>query len=274
MCLCRSWGTQVVEVHADARHCDLPEQVIEVPQALSGPNSTAFCAFVVSQKAEQLVEVPTESYPVLFAAAMDCGAEHIDIPVPHRRRRGQGGRSRIYPAGQDSTARFGGAEHVDIPVPRRWALHVLPDPGGSSSSAVSRDERGEGFFGLFPEVKKSPKSAAGGVRGCPPGRAHGLRWLMRWTQAADEYFEYNGALWKQAWDQEHHCYCWCEVRREDGHCFLPLFVPPWESVPVLPETRSRPSTLSWPCELGAARVQVHGLVDSVREVVLLRGPGR
>ena len=25
-------------------------------------------------------------------------------------------------------------------------LHVLPDPGGSSSSAVSRDVRGEGFF--------------------------------------------------------------------------------------------------------------------------------
>ena len=39
-------------------------------------------------------------------------------------------------------------QNVDIPVPG-GGLHVLLDPGGSSSSAVSRDERGEGFFVNF-----------------------------------------------------------------------------------------------------------------------------
>ena len=48
---------------------------------------------------------------------------------------------------------FGGAEHVDIPVPG-GGLHVLLDPGGSSSSAVSRDQRGEWVFQTFHRVKK------------------------------------------------------------------------------------------------------------------------
>ena len=46
-------------------------------------------------------------------------------------------------------------QNVDIPV-AGGGLHVLPDPGGSSSSAVSRDERGEGFFSDFsPGQQKS-----------------------------------------------------------------------------------------------------------------------
>ena len=34
-------------------------------------------------------------------------------------------------------------------------------------------------------------------------------------------------------------------------------------------TWSRPGALSWPCELGADQVRVHGLADSVRDGVLL-----
>ena len=90
----------------------------------------------------------------------------------------------------------------------------------------------------------------------------------------DEYFKYNGALWKQAWEHQHQCYCWCEVRREHGHCFFAVFSAALGVPPALLVTWSRPGTLSWPCENGAARVQVHDLVDSVRDGVLLRDPRR
>ena len=63
----------------------------------------------------------------------------------------------------------------------------------------------------------------------------------------DEYFEYNSALWKQAWDQEHQCYCWCEVRRDDGYCFLPVYRP-LEVIPEGTVTWSRPGTWSRPCD--------------------------
>ena len=59
---------------------------------------------------------------------------------------------------------FGGAHHrfpaataeqnVDIPVPG-GSLHGLSVSDSSSSSAVSRDVRGDGGFRTFPQVKKS-----------------------------------------------------------------------------------------------------------------------
>ena len=68
-------------------------------------------------------------------------------------------------------------QNVDVPIPR-GGLHVLPDPGGSSSSAVSRDERGgRFFFRTFLESKKVQSPPLVRIRGCPPGRAHGLRRL-------------------------------------------------------------------------------------------------
>ena len=80
---------------------------------------------------------------------------------------------------------------------------------------------GMGFFGHFPGQKKSPKSATSPSPRVPARSSS-------WTPAActgkhaadeyDEYFEYNGALWKQAWDQEHQCYCWCEVRGASCRC--------------------------------------------------------
>ena len=115
--------------------------------------------------AEQLVEVPTVlSYALL---QQQIAEQNIDIPVPHCRRRGQGG-LQGFSSGQNSTARFV-EQNVDIPVPG-GGLHVLPDPGGSSSSAVSRDEREKGFFGLFPELTKVRMRADG------PLYISSLRW--------------------------------------------------------------------------------------------------
>ena len=60
--------------------------------------------------------------------------------------------NRVQPASFSSAERISERiveQNVDIPV-SGGGLHVLPDPGGSSSSAVSRDERGDVFFGLFP----------------------------------------------------------------------------------------------------------------------------
>ena len=63
-------------------------------------------------------------------------------------------------------------------------MHVLPDPGGSSSSAVSRDESGEGSFSDFSQSffkkKESPKSAGSPSAELVAERsAHGRRRLMR-----------------------------------------------------------------------------------------------
>ena len=196
-------------------------------------------------KAEQLVEVPTV---LSFSSLQQQSAEQIvDIPVPHRRRRGQGGLQGLRP-GQNSTARSV-EQNVGFPVPG-GGLHDLPDPGGSSSSAVSRDERGEGGFRAFPRVNKSTKSAASPSPRVPARSSS-------WTPAAhegvpagneyDEYFEYHGALWKQAWDYEHRCYCWREVPSDGGYCFLQVYAP-LGVIPIVSVTWSRPGTWSWPCD--------------------------
>ena len=65
-----------------------PVQVIAVPK-LSQDKIPQRSAVRRLQKAEQLVEVPTV---LSFSSLRQQTAEHIiDIPVPHRRRRGQGG---------------------------------------------------------------------------------------------------------------------------------------------------------------------------------------
>ena len=95
-----------------------------------------------------------------FSSLQQQSAEWIiDIPAPRRPRRGQGGLQGLRPE-QSSTASLSSLErisewfvgqNVDIPVPG-GGLHVLPDLGGSSLSAVSRDERGEGVFLTFLRV--------------------------------------------------------------------------------------------------------------------------
>ena len=93
----------------------------------------------------------------------------------------------------------------------------------------------KGFFGLFSGSKKSPKSAASPSPRVPARSSSWIPAAPAEVQAADEYdeyFEFHGALWKQSWDYEHQCYCWCEVRRNDGFCFLPVYRPPWELYPL------------------------------------------
>ena len=215
------------------------EQVIAVPMISLDriPQRSAVCR---PQKAEQLVEVPTVlSYALLQQRIAE---QSIDIPVPHRRR-GQGG---LQGFPQDRIQQHG-----------LWSgtlMFLFPEvacmfSGGSSSSAVSR---GKNFFGLFPESKvRSPLRVR--VRWCPPGRAHGLQRLMRGgrprtstTRTSSTMALRLGRLGTISTSV---------TVGEDGHCFLPLFVPPWEF-------------FQCSLRLGAARVQVHGLVDSVRDGVL------
>ena len=93
----------------------IAEQVTAVPKIVDSSCPSR----VVSrdpQMAEQLVEVPTV---LSFASHQQLVSEQI----------------------------------VDIPVPG-GGLRVFPGPGGSSSSAVSHDERGQGVFRTSPRPKK------------------------------------------------------------------------------------------------------------------------
>ena len=192
------------------------------------------------QKAEQLVEVPTI---VSFSPLQRQTAEQIiEIPVPLRGGvRGEQGGFQGLSSGQNSTARIV-EQNVDIPVPA-GGLHDLPHPGASSSSAVSRDERGQGFFfRTFPRKKKVRSPSQFRVRSCPPRAA------CAGVQVADEYFEYNGSLCKRAWDQGNQCYCWCFVDPRNGYCFEPVWQPPWELIPSRAQSLgATPGTWSWPC---------------------------
>ena len=114
-----------------------PEQVIAVPM-ISLDRIPQRSAVRRPQKAEQLVEVPTIVF-FSFSAAADCRADH---------RHSSSGSWRWWWTGGGLPDRI--QQHG------LWSrkLNVLPDPGASSSSEVSRDERGEGFFRTFPRVKK------------------------------------------------------------------------------------------------------------------------
>ena len=129
---------------------DLPlaDQVIEVPK-VSCPARCGRTVLCTPQTAEQLVEVPTILSPSFLRML-----QNIDTPVPGRGvQRGLRGFSH-----ERSSTVFGDADHrfpaataeqnVDIPVPG-GSLHGLSVSGSSSSSAVSRDVRGEGSFSHF-----------------------------------------------------------------------------------------------------------------------------
>ena len=142
-------GTQVVDFMQKIDTPSLVEQVITVPK-ISLDRIPRSSAVRRPQKAEQLVEVLTI---LSFSSLQQQTAEQIiDIPVPGRG--GGGGRRGLqgFSSGQNSTARLV-EQNVGIHV-KRGGLQDLPDPGGSSSFAVSREEAGHVVFRTFCRVKK------------------------------------------------------------------------------------------------------------------------
>ena len=166
-------GNAVVEV---LQKIDTPtlEQVVAVPKISQDRIQPRLVDLSQrpTQMVEQLVEVPT----VLSVAVLrqSTAEQIIDIPVP----RGHGDRGGLQGSlpRQTSAALFPWNRTVDIPA-GGGLQDFLPDPGASSSSAVSRDERRYGVFRTFPQVKKSAKSA-----GSPSAEL--LREVSSWTPAA------------------------------------------------------------------------------------------
>ena len=202
-----------------------PEQVIEVPKVTSSSRRSRKVRRAAAALAEQIV----------------------DNPVPGRG--GGGGRGGLggFSSGQNSTARFE-EQNVDIPVPG-GGLHDLCDPGGSSSSAVSSDERGESFFffALFPELKKVRSPPRVRVRGCPPGRAHGLgrlMWGCRPRSSTSSTTALSGSrLGTKSTSVTAGASSTPTTATPFCRCGGPMVVYPEDKT-----TWSRPGTWSWPCD--------------------------
>ena len=145
------------------------------------------------------------------------------------------------------------------------------------------DTLGKGFFGLFSGTKKVRRSPGRWMKICFRTSAHPLRRLMAVT---------TPGLWS------------CPLMRSStfgtvtlgrllggcqmvgslaGSCtpMAPMYIssPRWCTSPltsfdqwcVVSVLGAAQVHLSWPCELGADQVRVHGLADSVRDGVLLVG---
>ena len=156
-----------------------PEQVIEVPKILLEyvPVRTA----VVTQLAEQLVEVPTT---ISFSSLQRIVEQNVAIPVP-----GGGGRlaglQGVLP-GQSSTAPQFSEERiserfvkqiVDIPGGRLQSFRPGQSSSASSSSPAGVHEntdepRERVFFALSPDLEKVRRSPASRVQGRMGTRAH------------------------------------------------------------------------------------------------------
>ena len=107
------------------------------------------------------MEVPTI---ISYSSLRGIVEQNVDIPVL-----GRGGRNfglQGFPPRQSSTAQLASQERsseriveqiVDSRVLGGGLQDFRPVQGSSASSSRSREHAGEGFFGLFPEVKKSPK---------------------------------------------------------------------------------------------------------------------
>ena len=146
-----SWAVgrrdQVVEVLSKF---DVPsvEQVIAVPM-ISFDRVPQRSAFRRPQKAEQLVEGPTEPGCALAViavkalgrrAAAALAEQIVDIPVPQVRRGGGGGVQGSR-AGQNSTA-ADVEQIVDIPAGHRGPQGFLPGQGSSSSRFLQDEDEG------------------------------------------------------------------------------------------------------------------------------------
>ena len=206
------------------------EQVFAVPK-ISNFSIQPRSVLRSPQMAEQLVEVPTV---VSFALLQRHTAERIiDILVPHRRRRGQGGLQGSR-AEQNSTARpveqnvdiqvprhrrhQGGLQGshpgqgvlqrsveqiAEIPVPAGGYPH-LPDTGASSSPAVSRGESGHGDLHTFALDVRSARSAGSSSARVHP---HSSSWTLAayvseeaaYPDIEYEFFDYGGLSWVRRW---------------------------------------------------------------------------
>ena len=146
----------------------VPEQVIEVPKILLD-YVPARTAVRVTQLAEQLVEVPTI---ISYSSLRWTTEQHVDIPVP--RRGGRHPALQGFPPRQSSTATPSSKKRiseriveqiVDTPVSRGGLQGFRPGQSSSSSSHVparacdALDAPGDGFFALFPKIKKHSGSA-------------------------------------------------------------------------------------------------------------------
>ena len=145
----------------------IADQVIEGPK-VSCPLRCGRTVLCTPQTAEQLVTVPTILY--FLKQTVDTRGQNRVLPLLWSRSLTFQLQLmvfrevfKVFSQERSSTA-FGGAEHrfpaataeqsVDIPVPG-GSLHGLSVHGSSSSSAVSRDVRGDGVFRTVPPNKKS-----------------------------------------------------------------------------------------------------------------------
>ena len=139
-----------------------------------------------------VLEVPTI---VSFSSLQQQTAEQIiDIPVPGRGGvRGEQGGLQGFSSGQNSTARIV-EQNVDIPVQVAWMISLILALQAHPQFRVMSVGKVFFCFRTFHRKKKVRSPSQLRVRSCPPRAA------CAGVQVADEYFEYNGALWKRAWD--------------------------------------------------------------------------
>ena len=193
-------------------------------------------------------------------------AEQImDIPAPARGvQRGLQGFSQ----GRSSTARPM-EQNVDIPVPG-GGWHDLPVPAASSSSAVSRDERGQGFFRTFLQVQESATLPPRSGSALPPHSspwapaAHDVPMALEEEEESEseeelgydvEYVEFDGCWWRCEWVPLASGIAGGRLRQTGPRLAIP------SGGPV--------AHRAWTRATWSRLVQVHGLVAFVRVGVLL-----
>ena len=142
---------------------------------------------------------------------------------------------------------FGGADHrfpaataeqnVDIPVPG-GSLHGLSVSGSSSSSAVSRDVRGDAVFHTFPRLKTNATPPPRSGSELPP---HSSPWTPAPYDASMvheeeeeceedfevEYVEYDGCFWEREWVPARQRYCWWLAAADGSQVGHVIWWPPW-----------------------------------------------
>ena len=192
-------GGQLVDFMQNLDTSTLDEQVIVVPK-ISLDRIPQSSALRRTQKAEQLVEVPTDSAYALGAivsSALGGGLQGplqeqdslrlqraveqiMDIPVRGRGDGGARGGLQGFPPRQSTTV-ADVEQIVDIPA-RRGLPDFLPGQGSAASSSRRlhdhADEGIQGVFLTFPGAKKVRRSPASRVRSCLERSALGRRCLI------------------------------------------------------------------------------------------------